>query len=129
MVEDGELFPPSTDSGEVDFSGDYAFGVAGFGKRGPFWVEDDGAPTVFKSGVLARSVDAHHVGEVLDCTGLEQCEPVVDAYGRPVGDDEEEVGPFAGADAEDFGEAEVVADEGAGSEPARGKVTTSSPAP
>lgn len=90
--------------------------VVGFGEDVAPGVDGEGAAEVVEMGVFAAAVDAQDDGLVFDGAGDEEGAPVFASACGPVGDDGEDRGSLGEAGAEEFGEAEVVADGGADGE-------------
>src|SRR5262249_31771882 len=90
---------------------DPALFAAGVGQDAPMRVVNKTASGMIMFRVLSATVDADDVGQILNRSRFEQRRPVVIAYGRPTGDDGDQVCATRGRPAEELGESQVIANE------------------
>lgn len=117
----GEVFTQFEQGLDIQFGSEDGFAVLGSGDGFAMRVEEGGLAEVAVVGITAGAVEAETVGLVFDGAGLEKRLPVGGADGGPVGDVDEQLGAATGGQAENFGEAQVVANEGGDGELAEGE--------
>ena len=117
VFEGGELAAPVANDDGIELGADDAFLLGSIGDDDTMRIDDEAAAGVGELGVGTATVDADDIGEVFDGAGLQQRDPVLDAFHRPGGDVDEHFGSGADGAAGEFGETEIVADERGNAQP------------
>ena len=119
VVASGKVLAPLLNGGEVEGCGKDFDGVPSVSQDFAFGIDDERLAWEVEVGIGTDTIDADDIGLVLDGTRFEQSDPVLNTRRGPVGEDDEKLGGGSG-EAKNFGEAEVVTDEGSESPIAEG---------
>lgn len=111
VLERGELGAPVADDLWIDPGTDHAFLLGGVSDDDAVGIDDEAATGVGELRIGAATVHPDDVGQVFDGAGLQQRDPMLDAFGRPRGDVDEYFGTGTHGVTGELGEAQVVADE------------------
>lgn len=112
VAQGRELSAPGSGGFGGDGGAEEGGGRTRFGDDFTVGIDNGAGSSVVEMGVGTAPVETEHEGLVLDGPGAEQDGFMLLAAVGPVGDDAEEVGPGGGGGAEEFREAEVIADDG-----------------
>ncbi len=112
VVEGGEGCSPIDDFLRLDFNAQYGFFISEFCDDFAHRIDDERAAGVVEVWIVARAIGGDDIGLVFDGASDAQASPMSDAGGWPVGTHDECLGAVVESHAEEFGEAEVVADGG-----------------